>query len=208
MKKKWAILILMLVFFEVLVYILAVEASPDHTLVFQLAARYSARISLFIYVGLLSWLAYKGLVNIYDNSHLRNTFKLSFSGLVINHIIHFYFLFTNFQVHGLDLLQPRSILGVITYFSLIVTSIFLWITEDLNRRLYLTVWSCLVIAAIVFLGTYIGRLNKAMPEPSSPYLFIFLIALLISLLIANAYRISVEIRDSLKGGKQKKPSIA
>ena len=91
---------------------------------YSLTSRYSARISFSLLSVLAIWIIIKNLQNIFDKAINRNLFISLLIGFSINHVIHLYFLYQNFQVNNLSIANQIISPGALAYIILIIAPIY------------------------------------------------------------------------------------
>ncbi len=170
--------------------------SPYIDFQFQLAARYSARVSFLLFVGILCWTGIKGVKHIYLNEKNRILFVSLLFLLALNHLIHFYFLSMNFEVRGMDLREFKNLPGAVAYIVLTLSPFFLWNKQELTRSRYQIILVGFTLVTLLFIGTYIKRLNQELEIPISSYLLIGNLAVLSALVVVNILRIFTENRKN------------
>jgi hypothetical protein len=174
---------------EAVVYTWACTVSPNDTMYFTLAARYSARISFLIFASLLCWMGISGLKTIYANENKRQLFVCILFSLALNHLIHFYFLAMNFEANGLELIVFKNLPGAATYVVLTVAPLLLWNKTDLTKRRYRMILSGFAMVSVLFIGTYIKRFSQEMVVPVSRYLLVFNLTTIVILIGLNVFRV-------------------
>jgi hypothetical protein len=108
MKKRTVGLSFLIVICELAIYTRTTSLSSDESFYYQLAARYSARVSFMLLVGILCWTGIKGLKFIYEKESRRKLFVTLLLVLALNHLIHFYFLAMNFNAKSLELREFKT----------------------------------------------------------------------------------------------------
>ena len=189
MTKKQIFFLLPVLIWELAILLIANLLSPTEDLVFQLAARYSARTSFYIIVVILLWTGFSGLKRIYSEESSRKNFLILILGLFINHLIHFVYLALNYHANELSLLQTGSIFGAMGYLLLAASPIYLWHKSTLSRSLYRIIYAFLFVLLIIFAQTYVGRLAGTQAFATPRFFFVANLALIAGLIVLNIYRI-------------------
>ena len=118
-------IILLISTIELLVFVFSKSITSNAAVYWQLAARYSARITFYILCIILFWTGIKGLKNIYANEKTRILLINLFALLAINHLIHFYFIYKNFEINNYEWFKAKHIAGSIVYPILVITPLYL-----------------------------------------------------------------------------------
>lgn len=187
MAKKGLLLLVIVCAAEALVFTQA--AQNPHDEIFQLAARYSARVSLLLVIAILLWTGTRGLRHIYGTDQRREWFVALVGGLSLNHLIHFYFLAMNFQARGLYLLEIKNLPGAVAYLVIVIAPFYLWHKTELTPKLHRTILIASVPVLFVFTGTYVKRLGQDLNLPIAKALLVGNLLLLLVLIGLNVYRI-------------------
>lgn len=192
MMKKTIGFSLLVVLCEYAIYVWSGGISSEPGICFQLAARYSARVSFLLFAGILCWTGIKGLKHIYTEEQRRQWFVTMIFLLTLNHLIHFYFLAMHFDVKGMELREFKNLTGAVAYIVLTLSPFFLWNKKELTRSRYQIIISGFVLVAALFIGTYVKRFTQEMEVPISKYLLIANLAVLTSLVVINIFKIRSE----------------
>ena len=189
MKSKFVISIVTIALLEVLIYVYSNQISGDETILWQLSARYSARTSFVLISSILLWTGWKGLRHIYSIENNRKNFLLLIALLTINHLIHFGFLYMNFQANGMELFSAPSSAGAVGYLALVGLPIYLWNRRELTGGLYKIIYAVLFTLIGIFFVTYFGRLSQEMPIRSPMVLYQINMGIIVLLFGLNVFRI-------------------
>ncbi|WP_151997458.1 MULTISPECIES: hypothetical protein [unclassified Imperialibacter] len=192
MMKKTIGLSLLVVLCEYAIYVWSGDVSPEPGIYFQLAARYSARVSFLLFAGILCWTGIRGLKHIYAEEQRRQLFVSLLFLLALNHLIHFYFLAMNFETRGMELREFKNLPGAVAYIVLTLSPFFLWNKKELTRSRYQIIISGFALVTALFIGTYVKRSLQNLEIPMSNYLIVGNLAILTSLVIINIFRIRSE----------------
>ncbi len=163
-------------------------------LVLAKCARNSARTSAAINLLTLFFLGYFGLKIIYKDEYKKNVFRILITLFAVNHLIHFFFVS---QLYDLRLMQveiSHNLHGFITYLSILLLPLILWVFKNLNRLLYtiilLHIFNVTYFICISFYGRY---------KPIDPaYLHRLGILIMIGTVIYILYRVYRERMISFK----------
>ncbi len=189
MGKKLTGLLLIILITEVIIFWWSGQSTDLVTARYSLAARWSARVSLLIFGGLSVWIIVSGLHKIYADKKRRQWFVLMIAAIGVNHLIHFIFLYINFEVNDMNLFTLKSAGGTLGYVIMTVSPIYLWNRVELDKFLYKTITGSFLFIHVIAILTYLGRWNKGLPLASGKEVYIGLMVMAIVLLIMNVYRI-------------------
>ena len=196
MTKKLLFIAISLISIECIIYLYAAQITEILDMRFQLAARYSARLSFAMFSGLLLWIGIEGLKDISQYQNSRKLLSLWVAAIGINHLIHFYFLYQNHLLKGLNLFVLNSAGGSVAYGILIVLSISLMQRKEWDEWTKRMILGSLAVVDLVFCLAYIKRLFRGTEMASSNYYYISALIVIGVLLILNIYRL-------LEDGKKK-----
>jgi len=165
---------------------------------YSLTARYSARITFFLLVSLAIWIVLKGLHALMDSSKSREVLLAGLTAVAVNHLIHFYFLYQNFQVNGLDLWTKAVSFGALAYVFLSLAPIYFWTIKRLGSKQYALIHFFVMLLLAICVFTYSSRLGRVEPLPLSPpiWQFKFFIGIGLSAIAALLARILVDSRSA------------
>ena len=147
-KKKLPLFIVLICCIEVLIYLWAVwTASLDRSnffgieakFIFAKAARNAGRVSAAIFLATLLTVGYYGLREIYQDQKKKDAFLVLMTIFLVNHLIHFIYVFLNFKTLSKQLVAEANIHGFITFMLIIIAPIILWSCKNLNRLLYFAI---------------------------------------------------------------------
>ena len=187
--KRNVLAISLIVILEILIFYWSMSIGHSENYYFQLAARFSARVSFFILVSLLAWMGFTGLKKIYATEWTRKNYVTLILMLMVNHLIHFGFLWMNYQVNDISMMEANNVVGVIGYIAITLAPLYLWNKSQLTPQLYLKIYSFLFAITFIFTFSYIDRLSKALPFPTPKVYFIISLLVIAGLLVLNALRI-------------------
>ncbi len=139
---------------EAVVYIICHFIAPESISKWQLASRYSARISFVIFFLLQIHVARKGLLPNFNQPGVRSKF-LAFG---INHIIHLLFLVTSKFVNQWDLKPIQRLPEILAYILIFTFTILIMLNnKSRSKSTRYAFQGMLLLASIIFFVTYIKR---------------------------------------------------
>lgn len=134
-KLKPQLFISLIVLLNVGIYFTAVlTESADR--IFAECARNSGRTAAAINLILLFLIGHYGLKSIYKEKFKLKLFKLLISLFAVNHLIHFFFVYQNFNWHKMELNIYDNLHGFVTFISLLVLPIVVYRFNRLRKFLY------------------------------------------------------------------------
>ncbi|MEM9928195.1 MAG: hypothetical protein AAF840_00115 [Bacteroidota bacterium] len=144
--------------------------------VFRHAARYSGRLSLFIYLFAFS---YYGLTYRYERETVMLTLKKIMLIFCVLHLIHFGFLATNVLLNDIELIPVKLAGGTLGYLFIVFYPFF--IERVRNKRIHFIYF---LYVGIVIIGTYLARIKGDFPGViPGPIHYFGIIATVLSLLV-------------------------
>lgn len=138
---------------------------------FSLKARYSARISFATLTIIGIWMAAIGLKNIFANDKKRQLFIGGILAFTINHLIHYWYLYQNFEANGLDISSKYISFGALSYLILTFVPILIWKWNQLTKSRYYMLSGFIVLMISICLYTYSSRFESNLPLPPPSWLF-------------------------------------
>lgn len=138
-KSQIPFLIGSLFLINALIYWRAFLTIEDSQIIFAECARNSGRTSAGINLLLLFMLGHFGLKSIYQDAAKKDSFRILASLFAINHCIHLFFVFNNFQTQHLDYELKMDLHPFFTFVSLLILPLILWFSKRLNAFLYFAV---------------------------------------------------------------------
>ena len=169
-KKRLPLLIALILCIEVLIYLWAAwTATLDRSnffgieakFIFAKAARNSGRVSAAIFLVTLLMVGYYGLREIYRDPKKKESFLIVTILFLVNHLMHFIFLYLNFKILSKQLIAEPNIHGFITFSLIIIAPVILWACKNLNRLLYFAIILHLYNVSYFMNETF---LSKVKPE--------------------------------------------
>lgn len=195
MKDKLPLLLIAIAFWEVLIFVYSGWVTEDITMQYRLAARYSARTSHTIVLVALIMMSRYGLTVIFSEENKRKWFYNLLALFSLNHIIHFYFLATNFRVNQMELLSPRTLGGGTVYVFIIIMPFLIYNSRTLTKAQYIGILAYFSAVLFVILKTFSDRITMPLPN-STPLWFYYMWIGLFSILIL--FNIKTVITDFKK----------
>jgi uncharacterized membrane protein len=169
-KKRLPLFIALVCGLELLIYLWAVwTATLDRStffgieakFIFAKAARNAGRVSAAIFLATLLMVGYYGLRAIYQDQKKRESFLVLTILFLVNHLIHFIYLYLNFKTLSKQLVADANTRGFVTFALIIVAPVILWKVTNLNRLLYFAIIFHLYNVSYFMNETF---LSKVKPE--------------------------------------------
>ena len=171
-KKRLPLLIALICVIELLIYLWADwTATLDKStffgieakFIFAKAARNAGRVSAAIFLPTLLMVGYYGLREIYQDQKKRDAFLVLTILFLVNHLIHFIYLYMNFKVRSMQLIAEPNIHGFITFSLIIIAPIILHTCKNLNRLLYFAIILHLFNISYFMNITFLSKVKPADP---------------------------------------------
>ncbi|MFY0598243.1 MAG: hypothetical protein JXR03_01140 [Cyclobacteriaceae bacterium] len=200
MNTKSLLSIIAIIVWEVAIYYWSVYVAPAEDLIFQLAARYSARTSFFLFSSVLVFTGLFGLLRIFSSRRKRFVFLTLSLVFAVNHLIHFFYLVMNHISQDISLLIPKNGLGTLGYIIISLAPIYLQKIVDLTKKQYWAMQVYLLSVSGFFVVAYLRRLSEDIIFASPASLFkihLTIITILIAFIAFRAY--SEQIEEASKG---------
>jgi len=163
--------ILSILLLEIIVNIYTQDLSTNLDTLYSLRARYSARISFTILCTIGAWTTALGLNNIFINSHKRDLLIGGITAFSINHLIHYYFLYHNFEVNGLDISSKYISFGALAYVILSIAPVLVWRWATLTKARYYAIYGFLILMIGICIFTYSSRFGRSLPMSTPMWVF-------------------------------------
>lgn len=159
--------------------------------VFAECARNSGRTAATINLILLLFIGHYGLRSIYQENFKLKLFKLLITLFAINHLIHFFFVYQNFNWHEMELNVYDNLHGFITFISLILLPIVVHYLNRLNKIFhYLLIIYFFNVTYFIGISFY----SRYKPGIDEAYLHRIGILMMILALLYVIFRVIVEGR--------------
>ncbi|MCW3124420.1 MAG: hypothetical protein JWO03_78 [Bacteroidetes bacterium] len=169
-KKRLPLLIAVICCLELLIYLWAVWTASlgrstffgiEAKFIFAKAARNAGRVSAAIFLATLLMIGYYGLKEIYQDQKKKDSFLILTTLFLVNHLIHFIYLYLNFKTLSKQLIAPANTHGFVTFALIIIAPVILWTCTNLNRLLYFA-----IILHLYNISYFINEtfLSKVKPE--------------------------------------------
>lgn len=181
--------IFLIVLLNIVIYITALSTETADR-VFAECARNSGRTAAAINLILLFLIGHFGLKTIYKEGLKLNLFRLFITLFAVNHLIHFFFVYQNFNWQKMELNVYDHLHGFITFISLILLPIIVYKFKRLSKFLY-----CYLALHFFNVTYFIGISFYARYKPGidEAYLHRIGIFLMILALLYVAFRVVVEM---------------
>lgn|GEM_PF-1552589 len=167
------IIIVSVLILEVLNYYCTIGITSNSDEFYSLTARYSARISFVLLVGLGGWIIAKGFLTLITDQKKKDLLLGGIAAFTVNHLIHFYFLYKNFEVNDLDLWTKSVSFGAIAYVILTIAPLYFWKIRLWTRTRYYLLHGFLILMIAICVFTYGTRLGNEVPLPLSTTMWMF-----------------------------------
>jgi hypothetical protein len=171
--KKW---ILIGVALELLIFTYSYFFYEETGEVFRHAARYSGRLSLFVYLFAFSFFA---LTFHDEGAGIMPTLKKIVIIFCVLHFIHFGFLATNVLMNDIELVPYKLAAGALGYLMILLYPFLM--DRIKNKKLHFIYFLYL---GIVIIGTYLARIKGEFPGVTpGPIHYFGVIATVLALLV-------------------------
>ncbi len=185
---------LAIVALEIYIYLYANQlANYEPSLTFQLAARYSARLSFLLYLIATAYTMSFGLRTIFDKPNWKGLFGTFVIGFGINHLIHFGYLFTYHSLSGLEVFSTNNLAGALGYITLVMGAYFSITLKKCTGFFYWAFSAGSLFIAVIFVVTYMRRLSKEYPLATSEWLIKVLLTLAIISIVMIVIRVLLDL---------------
>lgn len=172
MKLSSIVILLIIIFLEILIYFYSQYVAPDHISEWQLASRYSARISFILFFIMQIYVAKsdKSFTKLVD----ENTFTSLFLAFAFNHLIHLGFLLTSSVINEWSINYIARIPEIIGWLTL-VFFVFIFLFNLKTSAKLINLLKVLFIGfSVIFFVAYFKRMIGTPPEWSSNFVYTFL----------------------------------
>ncbi|SFT39966.1 hypothetical protein SAMN05216474_0346 [Lishizhenia tianjinensis] len=167
--------------------------------VYAECARNSGRTAAAINLILLLLMGHYGLQTIYREKFKLKLFKLFITLFAVNHLIHFFFVYKNFERQEMELNVYENLHGFLTFISLLLLPFLVFKFKRLTKTLYylllLHFFNVTYFIAISFYARYKPGIDEA-------YLHRIGILLMILALLYIIVRVFIEKREQLQASKE------
>lgn len=148
---------------ELAIFLSCYWIHPSYEETFRHAARYSGRLSLFVFLITFYRYAFGHPKPLKENTTLRNWLLL----FAVVHVIHFGFLATNVILNDIPIVPVKLAGGALAYLMIVVAPLLL---HRLKLKLQLVYF---YYVSIVMIITYVSRVNGDF-EGAEPFWFHYL----------------------------------
>lgn len=190
-KKRLPIYIFLIFFIELLIYFWATW-SCEAEFIFDKCARNSGRASSAILLFILLMIGFYGLKKIFSKPEKKETLQVLMLLFSINHLIHFFFVATNFQNHSMVLSISENLHGFISFIFIILVPIILLRIKRLDSVLYTVILLYLVNTSYFIMQTFYSKITVERPAYHNQF-GILVISLTLGYIL---YRVIREISQS------------
>jgi hypothetical protein len=163
-KLKPQLFISLIVVLNIGIYFTA-ELTESADRIFAECARNSGRTAAAINLILLFLIGHYGLKSIYMNRTKLKLFKLLITLFAVNHLIHFFFVYQNFNWQKMELNIYDNLHGFLTFLSLIVLPIAVYKLNRLSKTFYYLLlvyfFNVTYFIGISFYGRYKPGIDEA-----------------------------------------------
>jgi hypothetical protein len=149
MKSSLRSLLLFGVVAEIVIFLTCYLMQPSLEETFRYAARYSGRLSLFVFLVAFYLFAFGHPKPIKENTSLRNWLVL----FAVVHVIHFGFLATNIVLNDIPIVPIKLTGGALAYLMIVLAPLVL---HKLKLGVQLVYF---YYVSIVMIITYVARVN-------------------------------------------------
>lgn len=163
-----------IILLEILIYGYSQMIVPESLSVWQLASRYSARLSFTLFF-LLQILVFRHGFEISKASN--STFTPLLLAFASNHFIHLGFLMTTISVNNGSLNIVEELPQILTYTLLGITLLCIILRKDSGKNYLLIVKLLFFLASLIFFITYVLRIFVKLPPSSNLYVYCMLLVL-------------------------------
>lgn len=162
-KYRLPLLLLSVIVLNVLIYLWAVWTAENNVMIFEKSARNSGRPSAAINLILILGLGYYGLKNIYKDKKMKELFQILISLYAVNHLIHFFFVYQNFENKPMKLIPKDNIHGIITFVGILLLPFILAQYKNLNKLLYYFIIIHLINTTWFMIRTFHSKIKPDIP---------------------------------------------
>jgi len=159
---------------ELLIYFYSGTQTDEHQFKWQLASRYSARLSFLILFSVQIFIALRGYRSALQKS---DSLKLLIFAFGFNHIIHLVFLMYNMYLMNWPFSIARHAAAGLVYILLPFILILLSMQKELVKKEIWLLGSFLFYASIVFNIAYVGRVTGEALRENNPSIILGLFIL-------------------------------
>jgi hypothetical protein len=195
MKNKLMLFSGVVMVLEIAIFFWVDYISTADYLVYQLAARYSGRLSFMIFAGMMLFTGIVGLKQIFKTERLKSFFIILLSLFSVNHVLHFYFLAMSHLEQNETLLIPKNIIGGTAYILLILSPFYLF-KREMTTKIYWSVQSFLFLLTVIFFVSYLRRFMIEFPQPTHIGVLYSIITTIGLLVFLNGYKVFKESTES------------
>jgi len=196
-KTSYFLPALVIVIIELIIYFWTKNKTTVDPEFYLLTSRYSARVSFAMIIYALYWVASDGLYKIFSSPKALKNFKILVAMLMLNHLIHFYFLFMNYSVTAQSLIRVKSAFGFLGYLAIIILPLKIHGKKALNKNLFRGIHTYLFVISGICLGKYLGRVVDVSCWEIDVLIVTFVILLVVGL-VWNVFGLIKDGKSPLK----------
>lgn len=166
MLRKYRILLLIVAIcsLEGIIYLWSLWTLEDSDFLFGKAARISGRASAALNLLILFDAGYYGLKKIYSEEKKRDLFRILITLFAINHLIHFFYIFQNFNTRSEVLAPADHVHGIYTFVLILFIPILIWSFKNLNRLVYYSIIIYIFSSTYFMQVTFYGKISDEKPH--------------------------------------------
>ncbi|MEM9142380.1 MAG: hypothetical protein AAGA86_05285 [Bacteroidota bacterium] len=194
MKDRLPLLLIGIAFWELMIFVYSGWVTEDITLQYRLAARYSARTSHTLVLVTLIYMFRNGLSLIFSNESKRVIYFNLVALFSLNHIIHFYFLATNFRVNQMELISARTLGGAVVYTLIIAMPFLLYRVKKLSRFSYWGILNFWAAVVFVILATFFDRIRNPVPDTTPLLYYYVLMGVFVLVVVLNLKKSIIDFK--------------
>jgi len=187
-KFRISALITCIFLIEIGIYFWAAWFTEDQEFIFAKCARNSGRLSAALNLSILIMVAYYGLVKIYKSHVKKDIFRILITLFAINHSIHFFYIYQNFQITDKVLAISENLHGFITFIFILLIPVIVWTIKNLNKALYFTLILHIINTTYFAIDTFYSKVIHD-PKPANLHrIGIVIMSILVLVIIYRGFR--------------------
>ncbi len=149
MKFSLRTLLLLGIAAEITIFLVASAMQPSMEEAFRYAARYSGRLSAFVFLAVFYLFSRSYPTPVSENPPLRNSIIL----FAVLHVVHFGFLTTNIYLNDIPLVPTKLLGGALAYLMIVAAPFFLHKVKLVFQLVYF------YYVTLVMTITYVARIK-------------------------------------------------
>ena len=147
---------------EAIIYLWALWTTEPE-FIFDKCARNSGRVSSLINLSILLMMGYYGSKKICADDRKKGSFRILITLFAVNHLIHFIYVFQNFNSHSLELSIAENLHGFVTFIFILMLPFTMWQYNNLNRAFYLVITVHLFNVSYFIMKTFYSKVKPEKP---------------------------------------------